>query len=168
MKLKIPKKLKLTHLVVALAGGIALMLLSDTFTEKKETSPPPMEVTEKSANSEIEERLKEILEAVADVSDVRVMITYENTGVKKVTSFGEKTVTGDGNKNTDSDKQSPVIIKDSTGEGPFVGEEILPEIRGVLIVANGLGNKTLAMEIAEAVSAALGVPVHRVRILPAS
>ena len=96
------------------------------------------------------------------------MISYENYGVKKVSSFGEKSQTSDGTKNTTSLKDSPVFIKDSSGEGPFVAEQVLPEIRGVLIVAKGVENITLAMEITEAVSATLGVPVHRVKVLSAS
>ena len=168
MKFKLPKKLKLSHLVVALASGIMLILLSNTFTDKAEVITTPAVEPKEIENLQTEEKLKEILEAVADISDVKVMITYENTGVKKVTSFGEKVLTNDGAKSADSDKQTPVFTKDSSGEGPFVGEQILPEVRGVLIVANGLESRTLAMEITEAVSATLGVPVHRVKVLPAS
>ena len=168
MKIKLPKKLKLSHLVAALASGIMLILLSNTFNAKEEIVVPPTTEPKETTNLQTEEKLKEILESVADISDVKVMITYENNGVKKVTSFGEKAQTADGTKNTTSDKQTPVLTKDSLGEGPFVGEQILPEIRGVLIVAKGLGNRTLAMEITEAVSATLGVPVHRVKVLPAS
>ena len=168
MNFKLSKKLKLSHLVIALASGIMLIVLSNTFADKDEITPPPTPVPKETTNSQTEEKLKEILEFAADISDVKVMITYENTGVKKVTSFGEKTSANDGAKTTASDKTSPVFAKGSSGEEPFVGEQILPEIRGVLIVAKGLQNKTLAMEITEAVSATLGVPIHRVKVLPAS
>ena len=55
----------------------------------------------------------------------------------------------------------------SSAEEPFVSEEKLPSIRGVLIVAEGVGKSEINAEITEAVSQVLGVAIHKVKILSA-
>ena len=61
MKFKLPKKLKLSHLVVALASGIMLILLSNTFTDKAEVITTPAVEPKEIENLQTEEKLKEIL-----------------------------------------------------------------------------------------------------------
>ena len=168
MKFGLPKKLKIPHLAAALASGILLILLSNTFTHKEKSEPPLPAMENTLENCDTEKKLAQMLGSIEGVSDVQVLITYENNGVKKVTSFGEQALIQDGAKKTDTIKNTPVTAKNSSGESPFVDEEILPEIRGVLIVAKGLEKRALACEITEAVSAALGVSVNRVKTLPAS
>ena len=57
--------------------------------------------------------------------------------------------------------------KQSSSEEPFVSEEVLPQVRGVLIVAKGAGDAEVNAKITDAVSAVLGVPIHKVKILSA-
>ena len=70
MKIKLPKKLKLPHLVAALASGIMLIILSNTFSTKEEKVLPPISEQKETTNLQTEEKLKEILESVSDISDV--------------------------------------------------------------------------------------------------
>lgn len=165
MKQKILKRVKPAYLVIAMAMGVALMMLSNTFTphDKEDTSQKIKE--EDVYNTDAENKLKQIIESIDGVSNVKVFITYENKGVKKLASVGDNSSSDDGNKKTDTSSRREVTVKNSSGESPFVDEEILPQVRGVIIAADGLENKTLAAEITDAVSAVLGVSVNRVKIL---
>ena len=55
--------------------------------------------------------------------------------------------------------------KTNSGEEPFVSEEKLPEVRGVIICAKGVENEEMRLLISDAVSGAMNVPIHRVKVL---
>lgn len=165
MKHKILKGVKPTYLVIALAAGLALMVLSNTFTPHDKEEPTPEIIEGDVYNTDAEKRLEQILESIDGVSNVKVFITYENRGVKKIASVGDSSSSDDGNKKTDTASRREVTVKNNSGESPFVDEEILPQVRGVIIAADGLENEVLSAEITDAVSAVLGVSVNRVKIL---
>ena len=165
MELKLLKGKKLTYLIVAFAAGIILIVLSGSFNKPK-SKPPP--VAEKTAAPEVgatEKRLEEIIGTVKGVSDVTVFITYENTGVRNTARLTEDTHSQDGQKSQSTRKDNPVIRKESSLEEPFVYEEILPQVRGVIISARGVSDPKTSLVIADAVASALGVPVYKVRVL---
>ncbi len=59
-----------------------------------------------------------------------------------------------------------VIIRNGDKEVPIVIETKKPEIRGVVVVAQGAENIEVKKWIIEAVTRALGVPSHRVAVMP--
>ena len=59
-----------------------------------------------------------------------------------------------------------VIIRDGDKEIPLITETKKPEIRGVLVVADGAKNISVKSMIIEAVSRALDVPTHKVSVQP--
>jgi len=156
---------KISYLIVALAAGIFLIMVSGMF--KNEEKPPTPEIEENSINNttENESRLAQILETVEGVSDVSVFLTYENTGKKSIAVMTEETMTSEGDKKTSAYKSQVVTAKDGSSEKPFVNKETLPEVRGVIICAKGVGNEKTKLIIADAVSAAMGISTHRVKVL---
>lgn len=122
-----------------------------------------------------EEQLKEALQDMLGVDDVTVVVNIDATDKKvleknKVTKAqttnetdregGERKV-----QDTSTDEQL-VIIRDGEKEVPIVVETKKPEIRGVLVVAKGADNIQVKKWIIEAVTRALGVPSHRVAVMP--
>ncbi len=65
-----------------------------------------------------------------------------------------------------SQEQQLVIIREGEKEVPIVIETKKPEIRGVLVVASGADNIQVKSWIIEAVTRSLGVPSHRVAVMP--
>ncbi len=165
MNLKKLKSIKPMYLVFTLAIGIVLMILSNTFTQSPPKTKSEKEETPAPFNFDAEEKLRDILESIEGVSNVKIFINYENNGTKNLAFFGEETSSADGDKKNSTTKKQPVTVVDGGGENPFVNEEVLPKVRGVIITARGIKTKELEVEITEAVSAVLGVPVHRVKIL---
>ncbi len=166
-KLPVLKKLKIKQLSVILLAGALLLALSNLAavdTKSKKTQ----QISEKSSSVEsenTEKRLAEIIGRVKGVSNVSVFITYENNGVHKTAdNLKETTSIKDGGTDVSREK-TKVMKKQSASEEPFVSEETLPQVRGVLIVANGVGSPAVNAEITDAVSAVLGVAVHKVKIL---
>lgn len=150
MKLKNLKNIKITYLAAILGAGIVLMLLSNMMSPEAEIpEQPPPEEAAVLKDSSVEDRLRELIEDIDGVSDVSVFVSYENNGVRNIAMSGEKFVTQ----------------KEGSAEQPFVTEEVLPQVRGVIIAAKGISTSSLEARISDAVASAMGVPIHRVKIL---
>ncbi len=123
----------------------------------------------------IENEMKEALEMIAGVGDVKVVI-YVNATEKKEferNKVNQKQVTEEADQeggkrvveDTSVDEQL-VIIKDGDKEGPIVSQTIKPKVSGVLVVAKGAENIQVKKWIIEAVTRSLDVPSHRVSVMP--
>jgi stage III sporulation protein AG len=143
----------------------------ETFGQKSDNEFKTVNDYEKHLQTE----LKEALETIAGVSDVKVIVTVEATEkqvfeknkvtTKQVTDEtdqegGKRTV-----EDTSTDEQL-VIIKNGEKEGPIVVETKKPKVSGVLVVAKGADNITIKKWIVEAVTRALDVSSHRVSVMP--
>ncbi len=166
MNIKKLKNIKPVYLVAMLLLGALIMMISNLLPlnnneaevdEPKEKSPP--------YNNDAEIRLGKLIGDIDGVSDVTVFITYENNGVRSVATIGEESTMSDSEKSSSSRKQEVVTKKQGSGEEPFVNEEILPQVRGIIISARGLKSKTLAAQVTDAVASAMGVPLHRVKVI---
>jgi stage III sporulation protein AG len=122
-----------------------------------------------------ENQMKKALQEMLGVDDVTVVVTIDSTDKKvleknRVTKSQTTDETDrDGGQrkvvDTSSDEQL-VIIREGEKEVPIVVETKKPEIRGVLVVAKGADNIEVKKWIKEAVTRALGVPSHRVAVMP--
>ena len=170
-KIKKLKSIRLYHLLAVLAAGIALMLVSNLFagitTENKNDAKETVEADTDKNIPELESRLAAIVGKIEGVSNVSVLITYENSGVKKHGIDSKEDVTSSGDTTSVKKESTAVMNKESSHEEPFITEEVMPQIRGVLIVAKGVNSSFVKSEIADAVSAVLGVAVHKVKVLSA-
>ncbi|MFD6441439.1 stage III sporulation protein AG [Peribacillus sp. NPDC060186] len=123
----------------------------------------------------LQNEMKEALESIAGVEDVKVVI-YVDASEKKVyerNKVTQKQVTEEtdqeGGKRTVEDTsvdEQLVLIKSGEKEGPIISETKKPSVRGVLVVAKGAENIQIKKWIIEAVTRSLDVPSHRVSVMP--
>ena len=166
MDIKKIKNIKLTYLIGALALGIMLMIMSDSFNKEKEKPIPTVVENNLPKTEEVEKELESIIDDIAGVSDVSVFVTYDNSGVKKIVTVAEENKATEDVKTSANSKTQPVTVKESGRESPFVNEEKLPEIRGIIICAKGVEDSYTNIMVTDAVASAMGVSVHRVKVLP--
>ncbi|BBI33074.1 stage III sporulation protein AG [Cohnella abietis] len=126
--------------------------------------------------SELETRLKDLMERIVGVGTTDVMVTVDSTE-ETVVQLNEKTmqqITEETDRNgakrhiTDITKDGQVVLYSisSGNQSPIVVKKLNPRIRGVLIVAKGAENPTVEKLIAVAVSRGLDVPIHRISVVP--
>ncbi|AOH55661.1 stage III sporulation protein AG [Peribacillus muralis] len=123
----------------------------------------------------LQNEMKEALESIAGVQDVKVVI-YVDASEKKVyerNKVTQKQVTQEtdqeGGKRTVEDTsvdEQLVLVKSGEKEGPIISETKKPSVRGVLVVAKGAENIQIKKWIIEAVTRSLDVPSHRVSVMP--
>ncbi len=124
---------------------------------------------------ETEERLENILTAVEGAGKVKVMITVaasekEILGKDRESVSGNLTETdseGGSRSNVENQVQEEVIYL-TDGEGnriPYVVQTQLPQVTGVVVVAQGAGNEVIKENIIEAVEVLFNLSKHKIKVI---
>ncbi|OAH55986.1 MULTISPECIES: hypothetical protein [Bacillaceae] len=155
----------LKWIAVMLGGGIAIMALGDLQKEDSVKSEEPKDepaAVEVDVKSEYERELTNALNQIAGTGHVSVVVNLASSE-RKVLEKNTSSSTGNG----DVTKEEQVaIIRNGDTENPVILEVRKPDIQGVLVVADGAENVHVKKRIMEAVTRMLGVPVHRVAVIP--
>lgn len=123
---------------------------------------------------ELENGLEKLLSQTYGVGKARVMISLKNSGksnlfVQKNVSKSqteEKDSAGGSRSQTEYSEEESVIYTNTGGSNsPYVTEEEMPEILGVIIIAEGAGDARIVSDITEAASALLGISVNKIKVL---
>lgn len=125
----------------------------------------------------IEKKLINALSLVDGVGEVRVAVTIKTTGENVLAKDQEysssslnESDNGGGVRKQDSEsrKESYIYIDAGDGELPYVIRQDMPKVEGVIVVAKGGGDGSVAAEITAAVEALLDVPAHKIKVLKMS
>lgn len=130
--------------------GIVLMVVGG-----KDNKEENIETTKTEVVTD-ERRLEDILSQIDGVGEVSVMITYYSSSEKDL-AYETKT----SSRNLEESEDKKAVMTD--GE-PMVVKEVYPDVKGVIVTAQGAGGTDVKAAISEAVSATLDVPVHKICI----
>ncbi len=123
---------------------------------------------------DLENGLEKLLSQTYGVGKARVMISVRNSGksnlfVQKNVSKSqteEKDSAGGSRSQTEYSEEGSVVYTNTGGSNsPYVTEEEMPEILGVIIIAEGAGDARIVSDITEAASALLGISVNKIKVL---
>lgn len=137
----------------AILLALVLVLTSGAFGSCRESGAPAAEEepgTAAEMAETLEKRLESVLSKMAGVGKVTVMLTLERTA--EPGSEGRSAATGSG-------IGFGLLTGASSGGGDASAAEtdLLPRVRGVIVVAEGAANIAVRMNIAAAVSTVLGI-----------
>ena len=188
-KLK-PQKLNLNsklviNIAIILALGIGFILVSDFYKDLSLSDAAPLDRDSSLASepkntgasdyvAALEERLTGILSKIQDTGKVSVMITLK-TGTELIPAkdesvsdktTNEKDMEGGTRTITEKSTSDQVVFKNNQGgtSEPLVLKEINPEIKGVIIVAEGAQDPKVKQELSTAVQTVLDIPAYRVSV----
>jgi len=107
----------------------------------------------------LEKRVGETLSKIQGVGDVYVMITLQS-GAEKILATDEKSST---TSTEQTQRDSKVTVVDNE---PLVVTELVPQIEGIVIAADGAADVRIKEQIHQAVMALLGVKSHKIAVFP--
>lgn len=174
------KKIKNVEIIIAIVIVVIIISLSvSTFTKPVEkNSAISLEKNSneiKNTNDKIEEKLIQILKAIDGAGEVKVMITYESgpeivpaLDTVKSDSAVDENDAGGGTRTTktSNDNSHPVSIQQSNGSQALIIKERNPEVRGVIVIAQGAGNIRVKMDLLKAVETVLKVSPEYIDVFP--
>lgn len=113
---------------------------------------------------EIENKLSKVLSNVSGAGKISVMVTLESgSEIIVATSKEERTNTSSGSNNSTKSVtivETPVIV----GKEPLVLMEKLPQIKGVIVVAQGAKDVSVRLELLRAVQTLIDVDSNKIEI----
>jgi stage III sporulation protein AG len=138
---------------------------------RSRSSPKTMEEYEEM----YENQLKDILSKIVGVGEVYVMVNLDSTeqveyktNIRTQNSNTEEKDREGGSRHIKDNMRDEqvVVIRDDNGDEPVVVTTRKPFVRGVIVVASGAENIQVKTWIAEAVNRVLGLPLHKISVLP--
>ena len=170
LKEKIIEFLKKPKVLVVIGiFGMLVILASSFFDGKAEKIQPTEQYTAEQYKQDLEQSVGQIVSRITGDRKPTVVITLES-GIRY--SYADEaqtdTESSSGTQNAESresKKQSYITVKNSDGgESALLVTEIMPEIRGVAIVCDGVDSEIAIERVKNAVTAALNITSKRVYI----
>lgn len=178
-KFKLFSKLKkIKHLEIYLVIGLVCIVLFIWFfdfgdTKKAEEQNVLTSNSLSSYTNELETKLSKTLSQIDGAGEVSVMITLDGSSQlilayeteSRSNTTDNTTANGTTTKtNNTTANSTPIIINSNGQSSPLVLSEIMPNIKGVVVVCEGASNIRVKLNILEAVQALLGVNSSQIEI----
>ena len=123
----------------------------------------------------LENRLEKVLSSIDGAGKVKVFITFSDYGryvvEKDITYVRDNEERNGGGEQdvsilTTENGETTVYTANENGEQvPFIRQQILPSVQGVLVVTQGGRNETVAKEMKEAIMALFGIDEHKIKVV---
>lgn len=184
------KKKVLENTVIVIIIGVIVIIIGSTFFGNSNSKNDLVQattsiVTETSSNNVVvndyidnDKNIEKILSKINGAGKVSVVITYISgkeivpaTDIKKTENATSEKDTGGGTRNiTQNDLENSVVYSEEQNgvKKPVVIKEILPEVKGVVVVAEGASNAEVKENIIRAVQVLTGVATHKIQVFVGS
>ncbi len=179
-----------TNLLILLSAGITMVVVANFFSDISSKSKSSFEgnpatseidtsddyaIDKYDYEENLEKQLSYILSKINNAGKVSVMITYKSSKefiTDKDSSKSDKTTNekdNDGgirviNELSTNDK-TVLISEQGSNSKALITKEIHPEIKGVIVVAEGAKDVKVKQKLTDAVQTVLDVPAYRVIVL---
>jgi len=179
------------NLIILIIIGIIIIIAGSTLFEGKENTEkdtPSSKVEDNidgkaeevsligvnSEKTDLEKSIEEILSQINGVGKVDVLVTYSSSreivpysDVKKSDEITEEKDSAGGTRKINQSSYESQIAYEDSGSGvkkPIILKELLPEVKGVVVVAEGASDPLVKECLINAVKVLLDVPVHKIQV----
>ena len=175
----------LKNLIIIIFIGIALVLVSNNLSptevvnseDKKELENEEVDKEIRIENDligdyevKIENELKEILSQIGGVGDVKIMVNLEDTA-ERIPAFNTTTINENTNENDSGGGAREVMREDlkqevvtANGDSMMIIKEVKPNVKGVIVVAEGAEDILVKEKLYSAVKTVLGIAGNKVEV----
>ena len=158
--------------IILTVAVLAVILLVYFTSRAPQTQVPTQQNTVVQGEETDEQKLQRVLSAIKGAGDVQVMITYVSSPERvmaedtdeNINSVVEASGTSQRTTTNTTQNKRAVTVQRSGGAEAIILKEIKPEVKGVIVVAQGAGNISVQLDLIRAVSACLGVAPSKVEI----
>lgn len=181
---KISQNKRYTNLVIIISIGIMVLIGLTVFYDDDNENEINTSIDEKNGDNEnyirndmsdyskdIEESLKEILSQMKGVGEVETMVTlvetFESIPAMDKTNNKESTTENDaqgGSREVTREEYTEKVVISGSNNSMITIKEIKPEIKGVIVVAQGASDIRIKESIYEAVKTVLGLSGNKVEV----
>lgn len=186
-----PVMKKLNTLMIIAAAGVLLMVLANLFSPERPVDESDSGRTEQTDGQKVTVNspqdiaslektmardLEEVLGQIDGVGEVKVTVNLASTAEKDFAvnksvdtkNTQEHDQRGGNRTITETNQQDQmVLVRESQGsrEDPVVVKEVKPEVKGVIVLAEGVQDAAIKADVMKAAQVYLDIPLYRVIVL---
>lgn len=157
------KSVKNIEIIIGLVIIAVMIIIYSNVSAAKEKTEAASD-GEATLTENLETRLADILGEIEGAGEVKVMITYAGTGDKitaETTNTHTTTTNGSTSSTTTTTTTSSPIL---SGSDVVILQEKMPEIKGVIVVAEGAGDVKVKLKLMQATATVLGINANSIQI----
>ncbi len=164
-------------LIIAIIVSLYTSSMEKPFSRAEEKGGTELQgvqwVHQEAQQDQLEVKLQKKLSSIKGAGKVEVMITYSSSKemvpavniTESQTTTEEQDSGGGVRKVSQKDVNSQTVtMNDAGGTKPLVVKEVEPEIKGVIVIAEGARDIRIKMDLMRAVQTALGVSAQQVEV----
>ena len=156
---KLWEKYKYAVFVALIGAGLLLWPSGSGGTETKQA-----ETAMQPDIQNVQEEMASILGAMRGVGQVRVMLTLDSDGERKLAQDTDLTYSGSSAAPEDYSRSSETVLTGGGEDGVVVVRTLYPTYRGALVVCQGGDRAEVRLAVTEAVSALTGLSADRITV----
>jgi stage III sporulation protein AG len=157
------KSIKHLEIILALVV-VAIILLVYSFSLDKKNKEETTTTKNTYDLYAVENNLEEILSEIDGAGKVSVLIYFDGTTEIITATNVETTTTGDGTNKVVEETKTPVLVNNNGSSDPIIVKEVMPSIKGVIIVAEGANDIKVRLNLLNATTTALKIDAEKVEI----
>lgn len=129
-------------------------------------------LTKEEYEARLEERLTVILSLIEGAGQVEVMVTVKTSVEKVLQTDSERQVnivnetdaSGGSRQNSQVSESYETVRIGSSSSEPYVVQEIMPQVEGVVVACEGGDRASVQSEISGAIQALFGIEAHKIKV----
>ena len=148
------------YAALAALVGVGLLLIPAGKGEDTQRKTP-----EAVQNRELQQQMEEILSVMSGVGQVKVLLTVDSDGERRLAQTTELSYSGEVTAPEDYSRRSETVLVDGdSGEEAVVVRTLYPTYRGALVVCTGGDRAEVRLAVTEAVAALTGLTSDQITV----
>ena len=148
------------YAALAALVGVGLLLIP---TGKGENAQG--KTSEVLPNGQLQQQMEEILSVMSGVGEVKVLLTVDSDGERRLAQITELSYSGEVTAPEDYSRRSEtVLVEGDGGEEAVVVRTLYPTYRGALVVCSGGDRAEVRLAVTEAVAALTGLTSDQITV----
>ena len=167
MKLFSGKNLKIIILcIIFLVALILFLKMSGTKTTTKTTMTSSIQYqTSLDYSKQLETKLESVLSQIKGAGNVKVMITLDGSPELVYAMDSNEKVSNNTGGSTTTSSSTPILVQTNGTTSPLILTEVLPKVKGVIVVSSGANDISIKLDILNSVSTLLDISTDKINVL---
>ena len=167
-KIKNVKLVGLVVLLTAVVVGYFFISKSSTKTTSASKATNSYYTSSLDYAKALESKMQNVLSNISGSGKVSVMVKLSSSleigYAESVDEKNNSSVSSNNSTSTKNTTSNTIIVKNNGVNSPLVVKEILPEIKGVVVVCEGAKDVNIKLKIVQAVKALLDIPSNNIQV----
>lgn len=167
MKLFSGKNLKIIILCIIFVVALILFLkMSGTKSTTKTTTTSSIQYqTSLDYSKQLETKLESVLSQIKGAGNVKVMMTLDGSPELVYAMDSNEKVSNNTGGSTTTSSSTPILVQTNGTTSPLILTEVLPKVKGVIVVSSGANDISIKLDILNSVSTLLDISTDKINVL---